>query len=160
MHQNLLRQNAVPFRHKFDIRRNLTLIYRPSRLLSITVDIPFISFPMETFSALLAIVRGIHRSPVNSPHKGQSRGALMFPLICPSINAWVNNLWSGDLRRHRGQYNAIVMFCHQTRSVVLYLQWTGKSKYCKEIACHQFPNPSNHSKDNVSESFHCSPCVL
>ena len=27
-------------------------------------------------------VRGIHRSPVNSPNKGQWRGALMFSLIC------------------------------------------------------------------------------
>ena len=27
-------------------------------------------------------VRGINRSPVNSPHKGQRRGALMFSLIC------------------------------------------------------------------------------
>ena len=27
-------------------------------------------------------VRGIHGSPVNSPHKGQWRGALMFSLIC------------------------------------------------------------------------------
>ena len=27
-------------------------------------------------------VRGIHRSPVNSPHKGQWRGALMFSVIC------------------------------------------------------------------------------
>ena len=27
-------------------------------------------------------VRGIHRSPVNSPHKGHWRGALMFSLIC------------------------------------------------------------------------------
>ena len=27
-------------------------------------------------------VPGIHRSPVNSPHKGQWRGALMFSLIC------------------------------------------------------------------------------
>ena len=27
-------------------------------------------------------VRGIHRSPVNSPDKGQWRGALMFSLIC------------------------------------------------------------------------------
>ena len=27
-------------------------------------------------------VQGILRSPVNSPHKGQSRGALMFSLIC------------------------------------------------------------------------------
>ena len=30
-------------------------------------------------------VRGIHRSPVNSPHKGQWRGTLMFSLIC-SLN--------------------------------------------------------------------------
>ena len=27
-------------------------------------------------------VRGIHRFPVNSPHKGQWRGAFTFPLIC------------------------------------------------------------------------------
>ena len=27
-------------------------------------------------------VWGIHRSPVNSPHRGQWRGALMFSLIC------------------------------------------------------------------------------
>ena len=33
-------------------------------------------------SASLAIVRGIHRWPVNSPHDGQWRGALMFSLIC------------------------------------------------------------------------------
>ena len=30
-------------------------------------------------------VRGIHRSPVNSPHKSQWRGALMFSLICARI---------------------------------------------------------------------------
>ena len=30
-------------------------------------------------------VRGIHRSQVNSPHKGQWRGALMFSLICISF---------------------------------------------------------------------------
>ena len=36
-------------------------------------------------------VRGIHRSPVNSPHKGQWRGALMFSLICTWTNSWVNN---------------------------------------------------------------------
>ena len=41
-------------------------------------------------------VRGIHRSPVNSPHKGQSRGALMFSLICVWINGWVNNREAGD----------------------------------------------------------------
>ena len=52
-------------------------------------------------------VWGIHRSPVNSPHKGQWRGALMFSLIC--INGWVNNGEAGDLRRHRSHYDVIVM---------------------------------------------------
>ena len=33
-------------------------------------------------------VWGIHRSPVNSPHKGQWRGALMFSLICAWLNEW------------------------------------------------------------------------
>ena len=45
-------------------------------------------------------VQGIHRLPVNSPHKGQWRGALMFPLICARINGWVSNGEDGDLRRH------------------------------------------------------------
>ena len=36
----------------------------------------------ETFSALLDICAWIHRSPVNSRHKGQWRGALMCSLIC------------------------------------------------------------------------------
>ena len=54
-------------------------------------------------------VRGIHRSPVNSPHKGQWRGALMFSLICVGIKDWVNNCEAGDLRRHRANYDVIVM---------------------------------------------------
>ena len=36
-------------------------------------------------------VREIQRSPVNSPHKGQWRGSLMFSLMCVWINSWVNN---------------------------------------------------------------------
>ena len=50
-------------------------------------------------------VRGIHRSPVNSPHKGQWRGALMFTLICARINGWVNNREADDSRRHRTHYD-------------------------------------------------------
>ena len=38
-------------------------------------------------------VRGIHRSPVNSPHKGQWRGALMFSLIWVWIDGCVNKSW-------------------------------------------------------------------
>ena len=54
-------------------------------------------------------VWGIHRWPVNSPHKGQWRGALMFSLICARINGWINNRESGDLRRHCAHYDVIVM---------------------------------------------------
>ena len=63
----------------------------------------------ETFSALLAICAGNHQSPVNSPHKGQLRGAMIFSLICPWINGWVNNGEAGDLRHHRAHYDVIVM---------------------------------------------------
>ena len=55
-------------------------------------------------------VRGIHRSPVNSPHKGQWRRALMFSLISTWINGWVNNGEAGDLRRHHAHYDVIVMY--------------------------------------------------
>ena len=54
-------------------------------------------------------VRGIHQSPVNSPHKGQWRGALIFSLICVWINGWVNNREAGDLRRFRAHYDVSVM---------------------------------------------------
>ena len=46
-------------------------------------------------------VREIHRGPVNSSHKDQWRGALMFSLICAWMNRWVNNREAGDLRRYR-----------------------------------------------------------
>ena len=61
------------------------------------------------FPLYWSFVRGIHRSSVNSPHKGQWRGALMFSLICVWINGWVNNRESGDLRRYRAHYDVIVM---------------------------------------------------
>ena len=54
-------------------------------------------------------VRGIHRSLVNSSHKGQWRGALMFSLICVWINGWVNNREAGDLRRYRSHCDVTVM---------------------------------------------------
>ena len=64
---------------------------------------------LETFPRYWPFVRGIHWSPVNSPHKGQWRGALMFSLICAWINGWVNNREAGDLRRHLAHYDVTVM---------------------------------------------------
>ena len=55
-------------------------------------------------------VRGIHRSPVNSTHKGQWSGAMMFSLICAWIKVWVNNREAGDLRSYRAHYDVTVMY--------------------------------------------------
>ena len=54
-------------------------------------------------------VRGIHRSPVNSPHKGQWRGALMFSLIGARNNSWANNGDAGDLIRSCAHCDVMVM---------------------------------------------------
>ena len=70
-------------------------------------ELPWWRHQMETFSA--SFVRGIHRSPVNSPHKGQPRGVLMFSLICTWINGCVNNREAGGLRRHRAHFDVTVM---------------------------------------------------
>ena len=78
-------------------------VFRP------TSELEWWRHQMETFSALLALCAGNSPVPVNSPHKGQWRGALMFSLICVWINVWENNREAGDLRRHRGHYDVNVM---------------------------------------------------
>ena len=62
------------------------------------------------FSRHWPFVRGIHQSPVNTPHISQWRGAFMFSLICVRINGCVNNCEAGDLRRIRPHYDVKVMF--------------------------------------------------
>ena len=72
-------------------------------------------------------VRRIHRSPVNSPHKGQWRGALMSSLICTWINSWINNPAAGDLRRHRAHCDVSVMCtCNleACNNVIIISLWT------------------------------------
>ena len=60
------------------------------------------------FPRYWSFVRGIHRSPVNSLHKGQWRGAVMLYFICVWKNGWENNREAGDLRRYRTHYAGIV----------------------------------------------------
>ena len=83
---------------------------------------------MEFFFALLPIW-----SPVNSPRKGQWRGALMFSLICVWINGWVNNREAGDLRRYRAHYDVTLMNRDRFASAK---RWVGNklSSYPKMIA--------------------------
>ena len=92
----------------------------------------------KQFPCYWPFVRGIHRSPVNSLHKGQWRWALMFSLICARMNGWVNSGEAGDLRRHRVHYDVIVMriiFYHDTlivyfliRAYLLFPGWLSKSE--------------------------------
>ena len=70
------------------------------------------------FPCYWPFVRGIHRSLVNSPHKGQWRGALMFSLICAWINGGVKNGEVGDLRRHRVHDDVIVMIWERVNTTL------------------------------------------
>ena len=67
---------------------------------------------------------------MNSPHKGQWRGALKFSLICARINGWVNNREAGDLRRHQAHCDVIVMtfYCVCNYFSVLWLKVNHVSK--------------------------------
>ena len=57
------------------------------------------------------------RWPVNSPHKGQWLGALMFSLICTWTNGWANNLDADDLRCHHAHHDVTVMNHHTVLGV-------------------------------------------
>ena len=78
-------------------------------------------FMMTSSNGDIFRVSGHLCSPVNSPHKGQWRGALVFALICVWINGWVNNHEAGDLRRYSAHYDVTVMLLH-------YAWWTPKNE--------------------------------
>ena len=59
------------------------------------------------FPRYWSFVRGIHRWPVNSPHKGQCAGLWCFLWSPPEC--WVNNREAGDLRRYRAHYDVTGM---------------------------------------------------
>ena len=63
----------------------------------------------EHFPRYWPFVRGIHRSPMDTPHKGQRRRALMFSLIHAWTNSWACNLEASDFKRHRTHYDVTVM---------------------------------------------------
>ena len=88
-------------------------------------DLSWWRHQLETFSALLALCAGNSPVPVNSLHKGQWRGALMFSFIYARINDWVNNREAGDLRRQDGHHDVIVMCArsrHQGRGQIITAQ--------------------------------------
>ena len=90
-------------------------------------------------------LREIHRSPVNFPHKGQWRRALMFSLIYAWINDWVNNREAGDLRRQHGHYDVIVMAADQ--------QWVCHCWSCPQLAEANTAGPHRLTSSLTTSSF-------
>ena len=103
---------AIPIGHII-LRSLLELFLVPYHLRQVSATPLMINhddvIKWKHFPRYWPLVRGIHRSPVNSPHKGQWRGALVFSLICAWINGWANNREAGDLRRYRAHYDVTVM---------------------------------------------------
>ena len=63
----------------------------------------------KQFPRYWPFVQGIHRWPVNSPHKGHWRGASVFSLICAWNNSRANNGDAGNFRCHGAHYDVILM---------------------------------------------------
>ena len=109
-------------------------------------------------------VRGIHRSPVSSPHKGLWRGALILSLICVWINSWVNNREAGGLRRYRAHYDVSVMYIYRVpftmRMAMIYFSMCSTSMSAKlllrflEFKCSLY---SSASYENLIISLLCFP---
>ena len=92
------------------------------------------------FPSYWPFARGIHRSPVNSPHKGQGRGALMFTLIYAWTNSWVNNRDTDDLKRHPGHYDVTVMKSDKNPE---YISWVA------QYICNGYQNLSTSVFDRL-----------
>ena len=127
-----LQNDDLFFRHRYDktignaqsswVVCTIWLRYRPVNFLEITYSRHLIAHPRGPNMRCIKLVhgdvikwkhlprhwpfvRGIHRSPVNSPHKGQWRGALMFSWMWAETNGSANSRYAGDLRRHGAHYD-------------------------------------------------------
>ena len=74
---------------------------------------------METFSALLTLCAG--NSPVTGEFPAQRPVTLSFDVFFDlHLNkAWVNNRKAGDLRRHRTDYDVIVMQFYEFNNIYM-----------------------------------------
>ena len=102
--------------HRIYLRSCLELFGLPSILSNIPSV--FISYTLSWYPNVIKckhfphyqlLVRRIRPSPVDSPHKGQLRRALMFSMICAWTNGWANSRDVGDLGGHSAHYDVIVM---------------------------------------------------
>ena len=88
------------------------------------------------FPCYWPFVRGIQRSLVDFPHKGQWCGALMFSLICAWTNGWANKRDTGDLTRHRAHYDVTVMTWYIIFSGLQFPEITINTLWPSDITYH------------------------
>ena len=95
------------------------------------------------FPRYWTFVMRIHESPVDSIHKGQWRGALMFSLIWgwTKVRQIIETpvIWdAGDLRRRRAHFDVIIMHVHThikpNTSPASYKQ-TLEQTFCSSVIC-------------------------
>ena len=96
-------------------------------------------------------VRGIHRSSVNSPHKGQWRGALTYSLIC----AWTQQL-SRQWRRRwfetpsRSLWRHYIFFKDAKRRVKCFVNSDEVTKFCT----HEIKSKTKTKMNTMEETAH------
>ena len=85
------------------------IVRLPIKLISYYIILHYVILYLFMSYLSYYIISCLITSPVNSPHKGQWRRALMLSLLCAWINGWVNNGEAGDLRRHCVHHDVTVM---------------------------------------------------
>ena len=136
-HMVTLSHNELPYMESMIEMTTLEMLYFHQQ------DVHDGVIKRKHFPRYWPIVRGIHRSPVNSPHKGQWRGALMFSLICVWINDWVNNGAAGDLRRYRPHYDVTVMVIINLKMMNKIYNTVSKAIHCLRLAVFFMMTSSN-----------------
>ena len=115
----------------------------------------------ENIFHVSGLCAGIHRSPVNSPNKGQWRGAFIYSLICAWINGYVhvNKGEAGDLRRHCARYDVTVMM----KAIIImhthFYMFLRGSKNCQQLFHYHHSclmEFTSHHKTKISHFFHLS----
>ena len=91
-------------------------------------------------------VRVIHRSPVDSPHKGHWCWALMFSFICAWTNGWIDNQDAGDFRRHCANYDITVMVIWKQRMLS-----TDPTSICCQHEGHNHDNDMHKRSMSLSQ---------
>ena len=99
----------------------------------------------KLFPCYWRLVRGIHRSPRDSPHKRSVKCRFLFLLILAQPNCWTNRGVDDDLRPQNVDFNAITCLASCT------------PRWHDSAACHCEPAwapPKHGSKFHIQSSFH------